>query len=397
MQTKPRLLLIGHTYMIRVNREKALHLATHFNVRVCTSDFEGWKVLGQEVTDVNPPEHESAYKLRRLRRWPRWQDYTKIAFKGLQSEIADFRPDIILVENEPWSILRWQARWASWWAAPKANFVEFTWENVARPGLKGSLVKLIYQATAATGGQVICGNKAAQDLCIAAGFPKNESIVAAQLGISMENHPSATEAERASWRTDLGWSPNVKVLGFCGRLVEEKGLKELVEAAESLRGEYPELRLVIVGEGILRKYLETVDPKCEWLKVLPPVRHEAIPAFLNKLDIFILPSKPLKGSSGQVWEEQFGHVLIEAMACGILTLGSDSGAIPEVLNDSSVTFLHSDPIQLAATIRFWLEDDHRRKSKADSQRNNCIQKWTHESVAQTYASFLNSDFLQKFS
>jgi glycosyltransferase involved in cell wall biosynthesis len=390
---KPKLMLIGHTYMVSVNREKAVHLAAHFEVRVCTCESKGWMVLGSEVVDSNPPAHEASYQLRRLTRWPRWQDYTKIAFRGLQAEMADFRPDVVLVENEPWSLLRWQARVASWIAAPKARFAEFTWENVERPGIRGRILKLVYTAASVTGDRLICGNAKARDICVAAGFPAGETIVAPQLGIGLEDHPPASPAEREAWRTSLGWPRHSKVLGFCGRLVEEKGLIELAEATMSLRESFPDLRLALVGEGVLRPRLEAMDPRGEWLRVLPAVLHHEVPAFLNKLDIFILPSKPMVAADGQVWEEQFGHVLIEAMASGVLTLGSDSGAIPEVLGDPDVTFRHGDASALAATLGFWLSHDDERGRKTASQRRQCAVRWTHEAVASTYAGFLTEPFL----
>jgi glycosyltransferase involved in cell wall biosynthesis len=178
------------------------------------------------------------------------------------------------------------------------------------------------------------------------------------------------------------------VIGFCGRLVEEKGLLDLIEATNSLRNKYPHLQLVLLGQGVLQQQIESIDPSGEWLKILPAVRHEEIPAFINKLDVFVLPSKPLKTDHGQVWEEQFGHVLIEAMACGVLTLGSDSGAIPEVLNDPDVTFRHSDRTHMASVIDTWLNDQPKRAEKAASQRQICAKKWTHEAVAKAYSEFL---------
>jgi glycosyltransferase involved in cell wall biosynthesis len=384
----PKLMLVGHTYMIAVNREKALHLAKYFQVRVCTCDFEGWKQLGRQVTDENPPDHEAAYQLRRLSRWPRGQNYTRLLFRGLQAEIADFQPDIILLENEPWSWLRWQARWAAWCAAPRARFAEFTWENLERPGFRGWLLRQLYRAAATTGNKVICGNQSARKLCLAAGFPEERAIVAAQLGINIGGHPTASDSERDAWRQGLGWPTSAKVVGFCGRLVEQKGLIELAEAVRSLRGANPELRLALVGEGLLRPRLEGMDPGGDWLKILPAVPHAEVPAFLNKLDIFILPSKPLRAANGQVWEEQFGHVLIEAMACGVLTLGSDSGGIPDVLDDPSVTFQHGDPTGLALMIAHWLGDEQGSKAKAAEQHGQCAIRWNHDAVAKIYADFL---------
>ena len=376
--------------MIAVNREKALHLAKYFEVRVCTCDSKGWGALGLEIIDENPPSHAIAYQLRRLRRWPEDErNGTRLGLRDLQAEMEDFQPELVLVENEPWSWLRWQARWASWRAAPTAQFAEFTWENVERPGLKGCLLRWIYRAAAASGGRIICGNQNAQKLCLAAGFTAENSLVAGQLGINPEDHPRASTDERATWRNQLGWPPAAKVLGFCGRLVEEKGLIELVTATESLRQKYPDLRLALIGEGPLRPRLEAIDPTAEWLKILPAVAHQAVPAFLNKLDIFILPSKPLKNVGGQTWEEQFGHVLIEAMACGVLTLGSDSGGIPEVLADPEVTFRHSDCLELTTMIDRWLSDPSGLAAKAAKQREQASKRWSHAAVAAIYANFLH--------
>ncbi len=124
------------------------------------------------------------------------------------------------------------------------------------------------------------------------------------------------------------------------------------------------------------------------MKILPAVRHEEIPAFLNKLDIFVLPSKPKNSSAHGVWEEQFGHVLIEAMACGTFTLGSNSGAIPEVLNDSTVTFQHSNTQSLASMLAVWLAKPEQMEGKAAIQREICHRLWTHAAVAERYAEFL---------
>lgn len=388
--TKPRLMLIGHTYMIAINREKALQLTNHFEVRVCTCDSHGLQALGRGITDTNPPEHEAAYSLRRLTRWPRNKNSTRFGLRGLGDEMRNFRPNYVLVESEPWSLQRWQARWTAWRLAPKAKFAEFTWENVKRPGLKGMALTLLYRAAAATGDLLICGNRDARKLCLAAGFSPDRTMVAAQLGISLEGHPLARPLEKESWRMGLGWPATSKVIGFCGRLVEEKGLLDLVQAIQELHVKYPDLRLAMVGEGILRSRLEAFDPHGNWLKILPAIPHSEIPAFLNKLDVFILPSKPMLSFDGKVWEEQFGHVLIEAMACGVLTLGSDSGAIEEVLDDPEVTFRHNDVPDMTAKLCTWLGNDAKRIQKASQQRERCATRWTHAAVAKTYADFLKN-------
>jgi len=385
-RSKPRLALIGHTYMIRVNREKALALENHYEVKVFTCDTCGWKVMGSEVSD--PTDAAESSLLVRLARWPRWQNYTCLLLRGLGRELARFQPDVVLVENEPWSWLRWQARLAAWREAPHALFAEFSWENVRRPGLRGLVLDLIYRFAAWTSGKIICGNEAAKCLFLDAGARPENLRVDGQLGIDPAAHPVASVEEKTEWRKSLGWGEQDRVVGFCGRLVEEKGLLELVEACGRLRREMPDLRLAIVGAGPLHDVLLASDSR-EWLRLLPAVLHREIPLFLNKLDMFVLPSKPMAKPNGEVWEEQFGHVLIEAMACGTLTIGSDSGAIPEVLSDQEVVFPHSDADGLVRVMGRWLTEDCERQEKAAEQRKQCLAHWTHEAVAERYAGFLD--------
>lgn len=373
--------------MIAVNREKARALSEYFHVRVCTLKGRDWVVLGKPVADWDESSHLGSYELSRLEHFPGTQDHTRILFRGLKQQMQDFQPDIILVENEPWSLLRWQARWHAWREARGALFAEFTWENVRRPGIRGNLLDQIYRLCAKTSDAVICGNEAARRLFREAGMNPDRIMVDGQLGENREGYPKASPAERAHWRKSLGWGESDRVIGFCGRIVEEKGLKELILAVSELRAEFPDLRLVLVGSGDLENEATASDPEGNWLRILPPVPHREIPFFLAKIDAFVLPSKPLKSNDGKVWEEQFGHVLIEAMACGTLTLGSDSGAIPEILDDESVTFKNANSDSLRTCLAHWLGSTAARERKALEQRAKCLERWSHGALAARYAHF----------
>jgi glycosyltransferase involved in cell wall biosynthesis len=63
---------------------------------------------------------------------------------------------------------------------------------------------------------------------------------------------------------------------------------------------------------------------------------------MNGLDALILPSRTTAR-----WKEQFGRVIIEAQACGVPVIGSDSGAIPEVLGDRGLVVPERNPVALA--------------------------------------------------
>jgi glycosyltransferase involved in cell wall biosynthesis len=60
-------------------------------------------------------------------------------------------------------------------------------------------------------------------------------------------------------------------------------------------------------------------------------------------DVLVLPSHTIPGK----WKEQFGRVLVEAMACGCVPIGSDSGAIPSVIGTGGLTYPERDSASLA--------------------------------------------------
>jgi glycosyltransferase involved in cell wall biosynthesis len=168
-----------------------------------------------------------------------------------------------------------------------------------------------------------------------------------------------TEAERQEMirRTD-----GEVIIGYVGRMVEQKGLKTLIEAIALLprRG----WKLVMIGTG---PYEATVD---ELLKQhgltdqtirLGYVAHDVTPRYLGAMDILVLPSETRPN-----WKEQFGRVLVEAMACGVCVVGSDSGEIPNLIRASGggSVFPEANPGALAKILQELISDEKRRKEFA---------------------------------
>ncbi len=132
-------------------------------------------------------------------------------------------------------------------------------------------------------------------------------------------------------------------IGFAGRFVREKGLHDLVHAVRALDGDS---RLLFVGDGPLRNELEEAGAT-----VVTGVRHERMPDAFAQMDVLVLPSR-----STSTWEEQFGRVLVEALACGVPVVGSDSGEIPWVIESTGggIVFPEGDEralVQVLASLR----------------------------------------------
>ena len=123
---------------------------------------------------------------------------------------------------------------------------------------------------------------------------------------------------------------------FVGRLVEEKGILDLLEAFINLKKQgFKDIKLEIVGRGVLEKEIKR---KIKLIGLSDKVKmtnksYNDMPLIYQNADIFVLPSKKTK-----TWEEQYGMVLIEAMASGLPIIASKSGAIPEIISSSGLYF-----------------------------------------------------------
>jgi L-malate glycosyltransferase len=383
---KPRLLVVGPTYAIATNRRKLWALAENFEVTCATSQLKGGTVFGRPAEDFEEPDLAEPIELQRFSAMPSRRRNTRIIYLGLAKLFRANHFDYILVDNEPWGLIKWQAWFLARLFQPKAVFGEFSWENVERPGFKGVLLSLSYRLSGLADDYVVCGNRACHQVFLKYGAGKRPTLVAPQSGVDTALYRPASAAERLELRRARDIPINGLIVGYCGRLVPEKGLLELCEAVHSLRDQYSELHLVLLGDGPCREQLLAADND-SGIHLFPPQPHFEVPNFLRSLDVFVLPSKPLR-NDGRVWEEQFGHVLIEAMACRVATIGSDSGAIPEVLGDSRAIFSHSNTAGLIDLLRKLLEDENFRSDLAEHQYRRVHQLFSHQAVARRYADFL---------
>jgi glycosyltransferase involved in cell wall biosynthesis len=133
-------------------------------------------------------------------------------------------------------------------------------------------------------------------------------------------------------------------IGFAGRLVAEKGLDVLVKAVHQMEGP---LELVVAGEGPLRTWLQRQDLGDASLRLLTNLTHGEMPSAYDQMDVLVLPSR-----ATTTWVEQFGRVLVEALWCGVPVIGSDTGEIPWVIDQTGggMVFPDGDSDSLAACI-----------------------------------------------
>jgi len=128
---------------------------------------------------------------------------------------------------------------------------------------------------------------------------------------------------------------------FVGRLVPEKGVRDLLVAFAQAVRTNSHLELWICGRGPLQCEVE-IAARTLPIRYLGYVPRTNLPALYAQADMFVLPSKNLVRYGLTLWEEQFGFSLVEAMAAGLPIVATTSGAIPEVIGPDNYLVAQGD-------------------------------------------------------
>ena len=160
------------------------------------------------------------------------------------------------------------------------------------------------------------------------------------------------------WETPAAGSGRAFTVGYAGRLVESKGLRDLLAAVRMMAAP---VEFVLIGNGEMRAELEGAEIPGSRVRVLDGLSHERMAEGFAQLDVLALPSL-----TTPTWKEQFGRVIVEALWCGVPVVGSDSGEIPWLieLTGGGLVFAEGDPTALAARLTELRENPELRERLA---------------------------------
>jgi len=283
-------------------------------------------------------------------------------------EVRDFRPDVVHIDEEPYNVATWHALWHARRAGAKTLF--FSWQNIDR---RYPLpVRLGEQWVLRAVDYALMGTQSAADVWRAKGYAGPLAVVP-QFGIDPDLFVPPPEPRAG----------DPFVIGFVGRLVEEKGGADLLDALARLDGAP---RLAIAGDGPHRNALRDqaarlgITERVTFGAARPSTQ---MPAFYQTIDALAVPSLTRPN-----WKEQFGRVIVEALACGVPVVGSNSGAIPDVIGDAGLIVPEGDVAALAAALDRLRRDSALRRDLGQRGRARVLAQYTQAQVAaQTVAAY----------
>lgn len=179
------------------------------------------------------------------------------------------------------------------------------------------------------------------------------------------------------------------VILYVGKLVSWKGVHNLVYAAKILKDKgVKDFVVAVAGKGAQKENMQKLIRETktdEHFRFLGFISYAEIPDVYRMADAFVLTSYPT-----MTWQEQFGMVLVEAMASGKPVISTMSGSIPEVIGDAGILIPSGDFKALADAILKLIESEKSREYLGKKGRERVEQLFSASKNAQQFASFSNS-------
>jgi glycosyltransferase involved in cell wall biosynthesis len=353
------------------NRKHLVALGRHLDVTLYAPDVwelpaDDFRVGGLAESDYASQHIHPLPPVRPLGR--------HIPVYGLRSFSFGFRrlpPDVIHFDHDPWAPIFWQAVLAGRLFAPQASVVMCPKKNTYRhhDGAMGRLKLGMAQAGLRHVDFLMPASRMARDLY------RDRFAVPEERMRVMTLMPVDVDAFSPSG--EPGSLQDPPVIGFSGRFHPQKGLADLVEAAERLHAAGRPVRVRAVGDGQQMADLRELARTRPWLELPGSVRLADVASFLRDVDVFVSPARIEPDH-----QEHDGHAILQALACGVPVIGARSGIIPELLADGvGVLVAPERPDELAEALLALLDDAPRRAALARRGREEAVARYSMEVVS----------------
>jgi glycosyltransferase involved in cell wall biosynthesis len=323
-----------------------------------------WREYGRLMTADPPDDPGVTLHIRPiwLSRLPKVKWYAHF-YPRLRELVHELNPDVIHLWEEPWSIVAMQAAYLK----GNAALVLEVDQNLIRrlPPPFDAIRRYVLRQTSF----ILSRSDEATAVVRAFGFAGPVRLIG--YGVDQQVFSAGTKIPQ---------DPGTLKIGYIGRIVEQKGLDDILTAVARARSC---VAFDIMGEGPysvrLKKRIAELGLQHKvnfhrWGGVLETAR------FLRSLDVSVLLSR-----SSPVWREQFGRTIIESQSCGVPVIGAESGAIPDVIGSGGWTVPERDPTTLAELFDHLANTPEEVIDRGRLGLANVASRFTYERTAQILA------------
>ena len=390
-----KILVASHTYIVDLNCEKLRALSQlEPNIEVTVVVPKRWKPGGVQNRIIETEyRDEGRFRIVPISNFSQNHQGLLTFGADLISLLKQFRPQIIQVEQGSRALAYTQMIALNQLLGLKAKNLFFTWWNL--PYELKLPISLLEKYNLNHSHGIISGNQDGAEVLRQRGYTGAIKVMP-QLGVDESLFTPKTQPELAA---KLGIEKEDFVVGFVGRFVQEKGLLTLLQALATLKNK--RWKLLLLGRGELQSELIKIAAENnikERLILRESVPHDEVASYINLMNTLVLPSETtykFKTLTSAGWKEQFGHVLIEAMACQVPVIGSDSGEIPYVIGDAGLVFPEGDVQALANCLVQLMDKPDLAQNLGEMGYQKAMVQYTNKALAKQQLEFYKELVISK--
>lgn len=370
------LVVVDHSFIQQNLRRRWRLLAEHHPVDVTLIVPRLWRSdwLREEVEFRPKPVKESGYRVLPLPTTSN-RDWMKYVFLSHDMGFRSIEPDLVHVQYASMALIHQQSiLYRNLWASD-AKYTFFTMNALGVPTQKLHhrlrWRRLKHQADAALGHYPGCKTSLRE--------AQFEKPIYLQTSYGVDEFLYYPDPEsRQEMREELGFEDQF-VIGFVGRLTSDKGLDDLLEALP-LHG--IDWSLLIVGDGDMREDVEHEVRRNGWesrVKMTGYIPQQEVPKHMRAMDCYVLGSK-----SRDDWIDTFPRTLVQAMACEVPVVVSDSGSLPFQVQDAGLVYAEGDISGLRAHLMTLAEDTDLRRTLAERGSTQSVERFGQRALAEGF-------------
>lgn len=382
-----KILVVSHSYIVDLNCEKLKALAQlQAEIEVTVIVPKRWRPGGVQNQIIETKAYqEGSFRVIPIANFSENNQGLLTFGVEIIFLLRKFKPNIIQVEQGSKALGYAQLITLNKLLGLKAKNIFFTWWNLPYD-LKFPVSLLEAYNLKNTHG-LIAGNQEGAQILRQHGYQGLIKVMP-QLGVDESRFCPQKQPEL---RSQLNIDPDEFVIGFVGRFVEEKGLLTLAKSLAKLKS-LP-WKWLLLGRGYLEETLKEkaadwgIKDRLIWIESVP---HDQVPHYINLMNTLVLPSETnnqFKTLTAVGWKEQFGHVLIEAMASKVPVIGSNSGEIPYVIKDAGLIFPEGDVEALKNCLLSLMQQPKLAVNLAELGYERAMNYYTNQALARQQLDF----------
>ncbi|MBW1668514.1 MAG: glycosyltransferase [Deltaproteobacteria bacterium] len=383
INNKIRITIVSHALVSNVNQTRWKRLAEDdkYEVHLLVPKYWESHWFGKDEKIVFEPKeiHDDNFHIHPLATTS-VKNWGKYLFKSFDAKFREIKPDLIYIIHEESILIHHQIYLYKKFFAPNAKVIFFSMNARGAPNRK-FYHRLMWNNVKKNTDAALVHYPGCLESLRNGGY-KKPVYLQTQIGVDEKLFRPDSNA-RAQYRKKLGFEEKF-VIGYTGRLTVDKGVDDLIAI-------FPlddiDWALLLVGNGDMRQEIEDQVKRYGWedrVHITGYVAQAEVPKYMNAMDCFVLGSKTMPH-----WIDTFPLVTVQAQACGVPVIASDSASLLWQLADSALFFHEGDRRELKEKVLMYVHNPALKNEYAQRGRERSLRNFCHEGMTENFKKIVS--------